>query len=447
MLPPIDWLRKQLETHIVNRTAAGFDTAGLLTELKHAPASYDALDALARRLDACPLRSDWPHVEPDGWNEILAECAPDRPTKPLASPKEDTPARIEEAFLSAVCGCILGKPLEVDPKLAEIRVAAESCGEWPLNDYVSERLLQALGRRHGSWTETTRGHIAYVAPDDDINYTVLGMLAIEKHGAAFGRGELMALWCENLPPRWTFGPERLLLAKAALFPPAADGGPQPEWTALWNPGEEMCGAAIRVDAYGYACPGHPALAAQLAWRDAGLTHRRTGIYASMFIAAAIATAFVADAPMDIFETALKFVPRRSRLFAVLNDSFEEVARASDWLDGYGRIHAKYGRHGHCQLYQECAQLINTAKFSASPHDAFCKQVMQGCDTDCFGEIIGSIMGAWFEPGALDRRWLAPFHDDLRTALGMYYERSLKATARRMAKLPGRAAGSLSGPAT
>ena len=35
---------------------------------------------------------------------------------------------------------------------------------------------------------------------------------------------------------------------------------------------------IRADAYGYACPGRPELAAELAWRDAGLTHRRTGIY-------------------------------------------------------------------------------------------------------------------------------------------------------------------------
>ena len=31
---------------------------------------------------------------------------------------------------------------------------------------------------------------------------------------------------------------------------------------------------------------------QLAWRDASFTHRKTGVYATMFVAAAIATAFV-----------------------------------------------------------------------------------------------------------------------------------------------------------
>ena len=63
------------------------------------------------------------------------------------------------------------------------------------------------------------------------------------------------------------------------------------------------------------------------------------------------------------------------------------------------------------------------------------QVAQGCDTDCFGEIIGSIMGAYFGPGHMDERWLNPFNDDLRTALGTFHERSLLAVADRMSRLP------------
>ena len=33
---------------------------------------------------------------------------------------------------------------------------------------------------------------------------------------------------------------------------------------ILNPGNELCGAAIRADAYGYAFPGNPAKAAELA---------------------------------------------------------------------------------------------------------------------------------------------------------------------------------------
>jgi ADP-ribosylglycohydrolase len=72
--------------------------------------------------------------------------------------------------------------------------------------------------------------------------------------------------------------------------------------------------------------------------------------------------------------------------------------ASDWLEGYRAINAKYGQYGHCQIYQESALLINTAKFATSVDDGFCKQVMSGADTDCYGEIIGSILGAYYGSG-------------------------------------------------
>jgi len=65
---------------------------------------------------------------------------------------------------------------------------------------------------------------------------------------------------------------------------------------------------LRAGADGAACPGRPALAAELAWRDATLTHRKTGVYAAMFVAAALACALVMTEPLEIFDTALKFVP-------------------------------------------------------------------------------------------------------------------------------------------
>ncbi len=435
MLPTPQFLKKQLEQIIKEKTVQGHETAGLLTELKKLPDSYDAIVAFARRIRDLPLREDWPYIEPNRLEDIWEECAPERPLGQLAEIPDVAP-RIETAFLSAVCGCILGKPVEVDPTLQELRQAAEAVGQWPLRDYISEAVLEKLGRRCPGWEDTVQGKIHYVAPDDDINYTILGMLILEEKGPAFTRDDLARLWLSNLPALWTWGPERTVLIKGALHSLDPDTSePADQWAEWWNPNEEACGAAIRVDAYGYACAGRPALAAELAWKDSSFTHRRTGIYGSMFIAAAIATAFVADRPLDIFETALKFVPRRSRFYEIVSDCFFLVAKASNWLEGYESIHSKYGQYGHCTLYQECGLLINSARFAEDIGDAFCKQVAQGCDTDCFGEIIGSIMGAWFGPGHLEERWLAPFQDDLRTSLGNFYDHSLSSVARRMSRLP------------
>jgi hypothetical protein len=45
------------------------------------------------------------------------------------------------------------------------------------------------------------------------------------------------------------------------------------------------------------------------------------------------------------------------------------------------------------------------------------------------------MGAYFGPGYLEERWLTPFNDDLRTSLAIFYDRSLRSVAKRMARLP------------
>jgi ADP-ribosylglycohydrolase len=199
---------------------------------------------------------------------------------------------------------------------------------------------------------------------------------------------------------------------------------------------------IRADAWGYACPGRPALAADLAYWDASWTHRRTGIYATMFTAAAIAMAQVATEPLEIFDTAIRFVPRRSRFYRIVADSLQLVSEATDWQDGYARIHGKYAQFSHCQVYQEVGTLINTVRFAESVGDGICKQVMQGNDTDSFGATAGSILGCFFGPGHLEDHWLTPFNDEIHTAIATQPEWRLSKLAARMGQLPRRIAADL-----
>jgi ADP-ribosylglycohydrolase len=444
VLPPYEVLRHALRQIIADKAQQGHVVDGPKERADRLPDSYDAMDRFARELASLPLRRDWRFVEPNALEEIWREADPDRPTGPIApvDVREVAP-RVEAAFLAAVCGCILGKPLEVRPTLAQIRTAAAAVGEWPLRDYVTEETLATLGRRHVSWRDTVRGRISYAASDDDINYKVIGMLLLERHGRDFTKDHLRELWYENLPAGWQFGPERTMNVRGAMWsmhPPGAPRPPLEEWASVWNPKDEFCGALIRADAYGYACPGHPALAAELAWRDASYTHRRTGIYGTMFAAAAIANAFVVEEPLEIFETAVKYVPRRSRFAEVVRDSIQQVRAASDWIDGYTRVHEKYREYDHCRIYQEIGTVINTLRFAKDAGEGICMQVSQGNDTDSFGATCGSILGAYFGPGSLEPRWLGPFNDRIHISVATFHEQSLSAVARRMAALPARVLG-------
>ena len=443
MLPPPDLLRRALDSVLADKAAQGHDVAAAERRLHTLPDSYDALARFADVVAALPMRDDWPYVEPDGLDDIWEEAALHALTDDLATVDPAAVAsRVEAAFQGSVCGCVLGKPVEVSPTLADLRDAAEPVGEWPISDYLSERAVTRLPRPpHHSWPETVRERIRYAAPDDDINYTILGMLVLERHGSTFDTADLRAAWLHHLPIDMTFGPERTLLVKAGLAS-LGDGRDDDvlAWARVLNPGEELCGALIRADAYGYACPGRPQLAAELAWRDASWTHRRTGVYGAMFVAAAIAAAFVLDDPREVWETALAFVPRRSRLFEVATESLDLVNDADDWLDGYERIHGRFKAFGHCQIHQEVGTLMNTLRFAEDVGSGICLQVSQGNDTDSFGATAGSILGAYFGSGHLEDRWVARFNDEIRTGLAFFYERSLSSLATRMGRLPALLAG-------
>ena len=444
LLPTFQSLREQLMVVLDNKQEQGHIVIGLAETLANLPDSYDALATFARSLSDLPQEVDWPFDEPNALDAIWASCDPARPLGAIGTMSADESAwRVEAGFLASVCGCMLGKPVEINPTLDELRDALTRTDAWPLDDYISERTLLALGRRHRSWVESARERIDAVAPDDDINYTVLGMMLLERHGLGFTKADIRDLWLRHLPITQTFGPERTLLLSAGINTlPGGDPDALDAWVSILNPNDEQCGAMIRADAYGYACLGRPALAAELAYRDASWTHRRTGIYATMFIAAAIATAPIVSDPLEIFAIALQFVPRRSRFYRIVADSLTLIHEATDWLDGYQRIHGKYTQFSHCQVYQEVGTLINTLRFAESVGDGICKQVSQGNDTDSFGATAGALLGGYFGPGHLDDRWLRPFNDTIRTSIATQPEWRLSALARRMGELPQRVATEL-----
>jgi hypothetical protein len=92
-----------------------------------------------------------------------------------------------------------------------------------------------------------------------------------------------------------------------------------------NPYREWIGAQIRADFFGYVALGRPELAAELAWRDAAVSHVRNGIYGEMWAAAMLAAAAAENNPRRVIEIGLREVPAGSR--------FAEAVRAVlKWYD-------------------------------------------------------------------------------------------------------------------
>ena len=458
MLINIQTIRERLHAVILNKGEQGHIIDGLETQLDLVPDSYDQLIAFGKSLSDLPIRQDWQYIEPNDLDEIWSQADPYRPMGEITDiDLEDSTKRVESAFLASVCGCVLGKPIEAQLTGSQIRSALEGLDAWPLEQYVSKDIKDLVPRVHRSFPETAREYIKYVAPDDDINYTIMGMLILERFGPGFTHPNMQELWMHHLPINTTFGPERTMLLKTGLdsfnrihrtyYLEKGGVGPRQQmeldeseslmdvFNDILNPGAELCGAAIRADAYGYACPGNPSMAAELAWKDSSFTHNRTGIYGTMFIAAAISCAQVMDDRMKIFETALQFVPQKSRFHERASACLNDVKQSSTWEEAYSKINNKYGEYGHCRIYQETGMLINTLNFAQDVGHGICIQVSQGADTDSFGATAGSLLGAYFGPGYLDERWTDPFNDDIHSGMAWFFERSLSKLAVRMSRLP------------
>ncbi|MFF4698697.1 ADP-ribosylglycohydrolase family protein [Streptomyces chattanoogensis] len=403
------------------------------------PLAEHLLDELA--LLTSPLSAD----EPTGLTEIVAEC-PQWPSDrhELMASQAAVTCRLEAAWLGRAVGCLLGKPVEKLP-LDGIRALARATGNWPLTSYFTAAGLgPSLAARY-PWNRRSRTtslaeNIDGMPEDDDLNYPLLGLLLLERHGHGFGTADVARLWLDELPAGRTFTAERI------AYRNLLDGIEPPGTARYRNPFREWIGAGIRADVYGWTHPGDPAAAAAQAWRDATLSHTANGVYGAMFVAAA--TAEAAGGRADVhgaLRAGLAVVPVRSRFARAVRFG---IAAARDeptgTAEGFGavvdRLHGVYGHHHWVHAVPNAALLAAALTHADGEFSgAVCRAVSGGWDTDSNGATAGALAGLLAgAPAALPRRWTAPLRNRLATSVGGLDGIGFDTLARRTAALTVRA---------
>ncbi|QTD97915.1 ADP-ribosylglycohydrolase family protein [Streptomyces cyanogenus] len=389
----------------------------LLDELADLPSRFaeDEPTELERIKSRCP---DWPAPAGTG-------SPPSRDRGPAAAgravpraPSGRLPAALEAAWLGRAIGCLLGKPVEKLP-LDGIRALAKATGNWPLTGYFTARgvpddLLRAHPWNRRSAATSLAENIDGMPEDDDLDYPLLNLLLLQRHGRDFTTDDVARLWLEELPPGRTFTAERL--AHRNLL-----AGIEPPHTARHrNPFREWIGALIRADMHGWSNPGDPAAAAGQAHRDAVLTHTANGVYAAMFTAAAIATAATGDHDVHAcLRAGRAVVPARSRLARALDHAVRLARDTSDFDEVVDRLHARYAADHHWVHAIPNTALIAAALTHADGDfsGSVCRAVSGGWDTDSNGAAAGSIAGLLAgTPDALPDRWRAPLKNRLATTV-------------------------------
>lgn len=384
----------------------------------------DLLDELA------DLPSALADQEPTDLPKIRALC-PNWPTAQATSPATSPPrpARFQAAWLGRAVGCLLGKPVEKLP-LDGIRQLARATGNWPLNTYFTARgvpaeLLAAHPWNRRSAPTSLAENIDGMPEDDDLNYPLLNLLLLQRHGRGFTTADVAKLWLDELPAGRTFTAERIAYRNLL-------SGLEPPRTARHrNPFREWIGALIRADVHGWTNPGNPAGAAEQAHRDATLTHTANGVYAAMFTAAVVATATTGTHDIHTcLRTGLSVVPPRSRLAEAIQHALQLARNHRDFDTVVDELHAIYSPTHHWVHAIPNTALIAAALTHADGDftGSICRAVSGGWDTDSNGATVGGI-AALLSDTPLPDRWTNPLKNRLATSVGDFNGIGFDALAR------------------
>lgn len=345
--------------------------------------------------------------EPDDLSAIRALAPGGVQKQPLPEDAE-LRRRMAGAAVGRFAGCMLGVPME-NRSIADMEEWAHVNGDaFPPTDYWTQ-VPHPQQMHHGRTPNSnyTAGGMQAVGADDDISYTVLGLLMLEKYGFGITTENIGDYWREHLPLAFT--------AEAAALRNLKNGIPAAEAALKDNPYLEIIGADIRADGWAWACAGDPEKAAELAWRDAFLTHRRNGIYGEMYFAAAEAAAFVYDDLETVLAEGLKVIPAECAMAETVRWAMETASSVKNYRHARELVDGRFPGMCNAHTLNNAALTVFGLYMGQMDFTATVGNVIaMGLDNDCTGATAGSILGAMIGIDNIPAHWHCKWNDTVHT---------------------------------
>ncbi|MET3808182.1 ADP-ribosylglycohydrolase [Nakamurella sp. UYEF19] len=424
------------EGKVVDDLVARWQSAGGATTIGRMGASPmgadDALVCTARELmvelDSRAVSTEMARDEPRDLANILATLPAPPPVWPVP-PSDELADRMAGAWSGRAVGCLLGKPVEKITREG-IEEILRSSGQWPLRGYFTAVGVPTDVTDRYPWNKASRPtslaeNIDGMPEDDDLNYTMLALGIVERVGPDFDTSDVADAWLRNLPATTVFTAER------AAYRNLLDLVPIQQVAVTANPFREWIGAAIRADLYGWINPGHPAAAAEMAWRDASLSHTGSGLYSAMATAAMTSAAIAGAPPPEIVPTGLSVIPPQSRLADALRHAMDLAAGKPDDADALDALVAEHGHLHWVHALNNAALVAYAVTRHGEDFDAAISlTAIAGWDTDSTGATVGGLCGALGGRRVVSAGWTDPIHGRIASSLPGFDGADLADLARR-----------------
>lgn len=312
--------------------------------------------------------------------------------------------RLEGALLSRFAGCTLGAIVEFW-NVKDMEDWANYIGDtFPPVDYWS-KIKNPPELRYGKspCAAYTRDGLNGVPVDDDITYTLLGLLIAEDFGVDFTTDDVGKAWLEYLPYACTAEDIALRNLKAGV--PAMKAG------EIDNPYCQWIGADIRSDPWAYIAPAYPEKAAAMAYHDAYISHRRNGIYGEMFFSAAQSAAFAVDNAVDALKIGLTEIPKCCNLYKDVEWALEAGKEIKNYKEARLAVEEHFkGMSGVHTNNNACLTIFGLMIGGNDVTKVISETVAMGMDNDCTAATAGSIVGAIVGKKGVPVHWYKSFNN-------------------------------------
>ena len=365
-----------------------------------------------------PQRQDHPYREPDDLAAIRLLRRERFSLDGLSLPKKDLLRdKLTAAWRGRVCGCLLGQPVE-GIKTGELRLLLRATDNYPMRRYitsadiknpVSEKIGFPLSER--TYSDMLKNGFP---GDDDTNYTFMASYLVEKFGRNFTSNDVCRVW------KSTQVMNCYCTAEKVAYRNMIAGYAAPECAVYKNPYREWIGAQIRGDYFGYINPGDPETAAEMAWRDARVSHVKNGIYGEMFVAAMNAAAAVVGSAEEAILCGMSQIPETSRLYERLQGVLDSYHGGMTWDAFFNGFMQRYDEY----LPHDAVHVLSNAELTAAAllwgGGDYTKTVglavQAGFDTDCNGATAGSVVGMLGGTSVIGAEWTDPVGDIVNTTV-------------------------------
>lgn len=370
-------------------------------------------DVINKIVVGARYRSDYKYFEPSQLDEIREVRKTDAAGYECIDGDYE---KVYGAWMGRICGCMLGKTVECI-RTAELKRFLTETDNYPMVRYIEKSDLNKVNLSQYNFDFLSRKYVDDIDAmpvDDDTNYVVLAQLIFDECGADFTPDNVAEAWVKYQPK------DAYCTAERVAFCNYIKGYRPPQTAAHKNPYREWIGAQIRGDYWGYINPGNPERAAEMAWRDASISHIKNGIYGEMWVAAMLAAAAQSSNVEEIILAGLAQIPYTSRLYEDVMCILKQYKDGQTQDEVFEYIHSRYDEgmgYGWCHTISNAmivaaALLYGGGDFGKS----ICMAVETGFDTDCNGATVGSILGMANGIGSIDEKWLKPFNDKLDTSI-------------------------------